>query len=360
VAVTEAMLKLAEMSGKRDSKAFHAILECVMTPEEAEFLLGLPAPYADLAAKYNISEAQVEERIHGLATRGLVTASRKGYRYPRDPGTLHDNILASAPQFIPAEVPKLWMELYEGEEWWKEIAVNLGGIGDKILRVIPAMRSIPPDLKLLPVESAVDIIQAHKDLISVRRCCCRVGAQRCDHPLEVCIQFGKRAEYDLYRGSGRKISADEAIQIELMAEDAGLMPNVTNLNIMEALEYICCCCGCACMCMNPTLRYGNVNDVLATSRFIVRVDNEKITAADAEAARARCYFDAIDVQPVAGSKKPKVAINEEKCVGCGLCVPVCESGAITMELIRPPEFIPASIAGPAAIVHAAPPTEEKR
>ena len=359
MAITEAMLKLSEMSGKRDSKAFHAILECAMTPEEAEFLIALPSPNADLAAKLNTTEKEVEGKIQGLAQRGLVTASRRGPRYPRDPGTLHDNILASDPKYIPQGIEKLWMDLYEGEEWWQEIAINLASIGDRILRVIPAVRSIPPDVKLLPCESVVEIIKAHKDLISVRRCCCRVGAKKCDHPLEVCLQFGRRAEYDLYRGSGRKISADEAIEIGLIAEDAGLMPNVTNVSPLEALEYICYCCGCACMCLNPALRYGNVNEILAPSRFLVRVDNDKLKSYEIEPARARCYFDAIEEKQVPGSDKPQMVIIEEKCVGCGLCVSVVESGALTMEMVRPPEFIPETIAGPAAIVHGPAPEEKK-
>jgi len=345
----EAYTKLAEMSGKANSKAFRKILECAMMPEEAEFLLALPASHAELAANFKMDEKAVEKKIKGLAQRGLVTASRKGYRYPRDPGTLHDNILASLPQCIPQEIPKLWMDLYEGEEWWREIATNLAAIGDRILRVIPAMRSIPPNVKLLPHESIVDIIQAHKDLITVRRCCCRVGAQKCDHPVEVCTQFGKRAEYDLYRGSGRKISADEAISVALKAETAGLVPNVTNLRQIEALEYICYCCGCACMCLNPTLRAGNVNKVLAPSRFLVKVDNEKCNGC--EACLPPCCFEAVKMKKVRGFDGLKAVIDPDKCVGCGLCVPLCGPKAMTMEVVRPPEFIPEKISGPAAIVH---------
>jgi len=359
MAVTEAMLKLAEMSGKRDSKAFHAILECAMTPEEAEFLTALPAPTAELAAKLNMTDNEVEEKLLGLAQRGLVTASRKGPRYPRDPGTLHDNILASDPKRVPQGIEKLWMDLYEGEEWWQEIAVNVASMGNPILRVIPAIRSVPQNVQLLPSESVTEIIKAHKDLISVRRCCCRVGARKCDHPLEVCLQFGRRAEFDLYRSGGRKISADEAIELGLIAEDAGLMPNVTNISAMEALEYICYCCGCACMVLNPTLRYGNTRDVLAPSRFLARVDNDKLKSYEIAAARARCYFDAIEEKQVPGSGKPQMVISEEKCLGCGLCVPVVESGALTMELVKPPEFIPETISGPASIVHSPAPEEKK-
>ncbi|MBN2099023.1 MAG: 4Fe-4S binding protein, partial [Dehalococcoidia bacterium] len=44
-------------------------------------------------------------------------------------------------------------------------------------------------------------------------------------------------------------------------------------------------------------------------------------------------------------------IDKEKCVGCGLCVLRCKPKAIVMELVKPPEFIPATLIGPSSIVH---------
>jgi ferredoxin len=349
----EAYVKLAEKNGKADSKTMVKILECAMTPDEARFLLALPAAYADLAAQFGVDEGAIEGKILGLAQRGLVTASRKGYRYPRDPGTLHDNILASAPQYIPAGIDKLWMEMYEGEEWWREIAQMLGSLGNQILRAIPVLGSTPSDAKLLPHESIEDIIQAHKDLITVRNCCCRFGAKVCDHPVETCTQFGRRAEYDLYRGGGRKISADEAMAVSMKAGKAGLVPTVTNISPMEGLEFICYCCGCACLVLNPTIRADNVHQVLADSRFLVKVDNEKCNGCGE--CVPKCFFDAIEMKKLPGSDTPKAVIDAEKCVGCGVCVLECEPEAMTMDIVRPPEFIPETIAGPASIVHASPP-----
>ena len=198
--------KLAEWSGKGESPAMHRILECAMTDEEARFLLDLPASTADLAAKYGMDEKAVEAKVLNLARRGLVVSSRKGIRYPRNPSTLHDNILSSAEEQIPAEMGKLWMDLYDGEGWGEEIGQGMAAFGITALRTIPGLNSVPSGVQLLPHESIEAIIEANRDLISLRHCCCRRGAKKCSHPTEVCIQFGRRAEYDLYRSSGRKLT----------------------------------------------------------------------------------------------------------------------------------------------------------
>lgn len=351
--VDEAYIKLAERGGHAESKLLHRILEKAMTAEEALFLLELPASNADLAAKFNLDEKAVENKILGLAQRGLVVLSRKGLRYPRDLGTLHDNILASAPEYIPPRIGKLWMDFYESG-WWREIVDALTTLGNAVLRVIPAQESLPQGVKLLPYESAEDIIEAHKDLISVRNCCCRVGVQMCEdttchHPIFTCTQFGRRAEYDLFRGSGRKVSADEAIAIHHSATESGLVPTVTNISVMEGLEFICHCCACACLVLNPIIRAGKVPQALASSRFLGKVDNEICNGC--QECVSWCFFDAIEMKKVPGFDTPKAVINPDKCVGCGICVLKCSPGAMKMELVRPPEYIPETIAGPASIVH---------
>jgi ferredoxin/biotin operon repressor len=354
VTTDEAYLRLAaEKNRKPDSKLLPEILKLAMTPEEARFLLELPAPTADVAAKLNMDEKAVEDKIRNLAQRGLVTRSRKGYRYPGSLGTLHDNILASAPEFIPDGIGQLWMQMYEGG-WWQEIASELGMVGMPALRTILPMKTAPKGVELLPCESIEALIQARKDLITVRNCCCRVGEQsasnsKCTHPVFTCTQFGGRAEYDLYRGSGRKVSADEAMDIALKATDGGLVPTVTNMSPMEALEFICYCCGDACLVLNPTIRAGNVLQVLAPSRFLPRVDNDKCNGCGE--CVPRCFFDAIVMKEVPGSNTPKAVIDMEKCLGCALCMNICGPEAVTMELAKPPEFIPETITGPSAIVH---------
>ncbi|MBW1687887.1 MAG: 4Fe-4S dicluster domain-containing protein [Deltaproteobacteria bacterium] len=342
--------KLAEWSGKGESPGMQKILECAMTDEEARFLLDLPAAPADLAAKYGMDEKGIEEKLLDLARRGLVVTSRKGIRFPRNPSTLHDNILASAEAYVPHEMGKLWMDLYDGEGWAEEIGHGLVSFGVTALRTIPAQGCVPSETRLLPYESIEAIIEANKNLISMRHCCCRRGAKKCEHPTEVCIQFGRRAEYDLYRGSGRKISTTEAIEAALEAAESGLVPTVTNMSSMQALEFICFCCGCCCLVLDPAARVGGTDKILAPSRFEAKVDNNKCDGC--KKCPMRCAFDAIEMQDLPGYAEPRAVIDSVKCVGCGACVPKCPiEGALTLELVRPPEFIPETLTGPSSVLH---------
>ncbi len=342
--------KLAEWSGKGDSPAMHRILECAMKDDEARFLLDLPASTADLAARYSMDEKAVEEKLLNLARRGLVVSSRKGIRYPRNPSTLHDNILSSAEEEIPPEIGRLWMELYDDEGWGEEIGLGMAAFGVTALRTIPALNSVSSGVGLLPHESIEAIIEANSDLISLRHCCCRRGAKKCSHPTEVCIQFGRRAEYDLYRSSGRKLSVSEAIAAAREAAESGLVPTVTNMSVMQALEFICFCCGCCCLVLDPASKAGATKQILAPSRFSARVDNQKCDGC--QKCPMHCAFDAIEMKLLPDFAEPRAVIDSEKCMGCGACVPKCPiEGALTMELVQPPEFIPEKIIGPSSVVH---------
>ena len=67
----EHLQKLAERVGKGDSAAMHKILACAMTDDEAAFILELPATPEELATSSGSSARAVEEKILGLARRGL-------------------------------------------------------------------------------------------------------------------------------------------------------------------------------------------------------------------------------------------------------------------------------------------------
>jgi ferredoxin len=345
--------KLAKSSGKADSEAFRRILECAMSEEEAGFVRALPASYEDVAAKFGMDREEVEGKILNLARRGLLSrspddCSPEKFRFPNIPAILHDNILSSNPQYVPKEMPRLWMDFYRGEGWCREIGEMYQLFEEPLLRVIPAKKSIPRELTLMPCENIAEIIQANRDLITVRNCCCRVGADTCHHPRDVCMQFKGRAEFDLYRGSGRKVSADEAVSVALTAVGSGLVPTVTNISLTDKLEFICFCCGCACMVLHPGLEAGSLPKILSPSRYEAQVDHEACDGC--EHCVIRCQFGAIEMKPVSGHETFKAVIDPAKCYGCGVCELACMPSAIKMVEEKPKEFIPRGVKGE-AILH---------
>lgn len=212
---------------------------------------------------------------------------------------------------------------------------------EPLLRVIPAEKSIPPSLALMPCESMTKIIEANRDLITIRNCCCRVGADNCHHPRDVCMQFKGRAEFDLCRGSGRKVSADEAVSIALTSVGAGLAPTVTNISLTDNLEFICFCCSCACMVLDPGLRTGSLPKILSPSRYEAEIKYEACNGC--KHCVTRCQFGAIDMKPIPGHDTIKAVINPDKCFGCGVCELACMPGAIKMVETRPKDFIPKGV-----------------
>src|SRR3990172_2583237 len=102
--------QVAERFQRGDSPALRKILQAAMSEEEARFLLDLPAPTPDLAAKYGVDQPAVEDKLLGLARRGLVILSPHGLQLPEDLVMLHDGIMSSAPEYVPAGIDKLWME----------------------------------------------------------------------------------------------------------------------------------------------------------------------------------------------------------------------------------------------------------
>ena len=234
------------------------------------------------------------------------------------------------------------MDLYHEEKWCEEMGELYGFFQEPILRVIPAEKSLPVEQSLLPCESITEIIEANRDMITVRNCCCRRGANNCHHPLDVCMQFKSRAEYDLYRGSGRKVNADEAVSIALTSVGAGLVPTVTNVSILDKLEFICFCCGCACLVIDPGLKANSLSKILSPSRYEAKVNY--VACNGCRHCEMRCQFGAIEMKPVPGHDSIKAVLDPDKCLGCGVCELACVPAAIKMEEIRPEGFMPEGVA----------------
>jgi electron transport complex protein RnfB len=189
------------------------------------------------------------------------------------------------------------------------------------MRTIPIMLSIESPLEALPHDQIDELVNAH-DRFAVAPCICRREARMrgkgCDAPEEACLMFGDFADFYVWTGRGRMITRSEVFELLAQADKANLVLNPTNSKFVAA---ICCCCGCCCGILQGLQLEPKPADA-AASNFIVTFDPELCT--DCHVCMDRCQMQVFTV------KDDHVVQNLDRCIGCGLCVSTCASGALTL------------------------------
>lgn len=344
----DAYRKLAEKWDYPDSSRFRKILEAIMTLEEANLLCEMPTPTPteDLVKKVNMSQESLEKKLHELACRGLVITGKKGHMAPASMGQLHDASLSSAEEHIPAGVYDLWRDFHDKE--WEEDLIDILTRRSRTVEGLPSMRVLPawkaieasPNIRpeqLLPYENMREILKGASKL-AVVNCPCRRAQRECDSPLEVCLQLNRSADYSLGRGAAtRELPLEEAITLMDSVGEAGLVHTVANCIFTHRI--ICNCCSCCCPLIGPLIHHGKPpRDGMAPSRFQATADKD--TCNGCQDCVEQCPFGVIEMSKFPSSKKLKAVVDTEQCMGCGVCVLKCSTGALTMELVRPVEYIP--------------------
>jgi NAD-dependent dihydropyrimidine dehydrogenase PreA subunit len=326
--------ELAARLHAHNSGIIPKVLQFLADETDAQILLALPADGAALADKLGLPSEAIEDRLHELYLRGIVFPSKKTspttYRLAREVLHLHDTSVQW--KNAPKEFLNLWQEWVETE--FTEMSRQLDGfLRDKkpLTRIIAANIWLEPASEIMHFDSIKEIVGNAKSL-AVLPCTCRIKAKKCDHLLEACIVLNKSADYNIERGTGRKIDVQEALEIFRKCEEAGLV-HLTGANSQEDPgPLICNCCPCCCMGM-PLIRQGlKLHD---PSRFRAEIDKEACNGCGI--CHDRCHFDAVAWEDGEGSA---CSVLAEKCMGCGLCQSKCPVDAIKMIEARAKDFVP--------------------
>jgi Pyruvate/2-oxoacid:ferredoxin oxidoreductase delta subunit len=233
----------------------------------------------------------------------------------------------------PREFLDLWQEWTE-IEWPPMAEAASRAMPRPGMRVIPVGVSVAADGQVLAFEDVKDIIE-NADNLAVTKCTCRLVAHKCDRTLEACLQVNNAASYAIARGTGRQLTKAEALEIARAAEEEGLIHATFNQRSVN--HVICNCCGCCCQFLPVLIKQGI--RVVAPSRFQAEIDLDSCNGC--ELCVDRCYVGSIEMAPREGSRGDLVAqVDPETCLGCGLCKVVCPTDAITMDEVRPSDFVP--------------------
>ncbi len=204
------------------------LLAKIFTPEEAELasVMRLSREPADEIAARAELDAQT-------ARRTLKTMVRKGQiRFGRKEGKLAFGLMPFVVGIYEEQLPRMDRELAElFEAYFQEAKGAITLQAPSIHRVIPVAEAIPADIEIYPYEQATKMLEEAKSW-GVRDCICRIQqkllGKGCERPVENCLVFAPVE--GIFDGSSttRAISKDEALQIVLEAEDAGLVHSPGN------------------------------------------------------------------------------------------------------------------------------------
>ncbi len=308
------------------------IWKTVCSEDEAKIVNALPAAAHELAARFGTTEDDMLATLGGLFHKGAVFEAVKGgvttYRMPRHIIQFHDATILW--KEAPQELMDLWMKFEETDyPMLLELVTQIKM--PSFMRVIPIGESITPRNQVLAHEDALGMLKGAQ-VIAVTDCACRTLLKRCDHPLEVCIQINRGAEYAIKRGTGRPIDAAEAREILELSRKAGLV-HMTE-NTAGRSNVICNCCNCCCEMLRFATDEKTRRAVLSPSRYQAHLDKEACTACGLCA-------DICPVKALGSENGDTVLLDVDVCIGCGLCATVCPVGAVTLVEVRPPDFIPA-------------------
>ena len=314
-----------------ESKIEIRLLKHLFTEAEAEFFVLLHPLLEspdDVAERLKRDPDEVAELMERMAKKGLLFRQRKDdrVRYAAVPWVVG---------IFEFQVKSMDKDLARDHEEYLEKAFlhNLQSHKTPVLRTIPINRQIVADWPIAPYEDVLQIIE-NLGKIALANCVCRtqtaLAGGDCDKSTENCFMFGSHADYYVENGMGRYITKEEARQIVLKNEEAGLVMQPFN---SQKVGGMCSCCGDCCGMLRSLKKQPNPAEAVQ-SNYYARVDEELCTGC--ETCVDRCQMEAIEV--VDGIS----TITLNRCIGCGLCVTTCPAEAIQLikksedQLYEPP------------------------
>ena len=312
------------------------ILRAIFSPDDAAMALRIkpiPESAAAIARRLKRPVAEVRAALDGMAGRGQIASFRLNGKH----------VYAFVPfvvgiyEFQLEHLTKELADLFE--EYAPTLMRTLGGSGPALARVVPVNTRVEAHAQILPHENLQRMLAKAKSF-RVGRCICRkekeLEGHPCAHTQETCLSFSREeSAWDDVPAWGREITREEATELLAAAEREGLVHCTYNTTYDPF--FVCNCCSCCCGFLRGMKEY-DAPYVLAHASVVSHID-AATCAACGECAAPRCPMDAIAEDGTA------YRVDEVRCIGCGVCLPVCPSGAITLverpagEVNAPPKTV---------------------
>jgi UDP-glucose 4-epimerase len=201
--------------------------------------------------------------------------------------------------------------------------------------VIPINQEVHrPDNVVLPRRVVERLVSEVNDIFILDECVCRVKEGCEKYPRDIgCIGLGS-AVSRMHPSHGRRASKDEAVEHVRKAAKAGLIANVGHVWIdpvafgltrFNKLMFICFCDDCCCLYRTYLRKRGpNLDKALKGLPGIrVAVDPEKCVGCGT--CVDQCFVAAMEL-------REGKAVPGGHCKGCGRCAEICAKGAALIKI----------------------------
>jgi ferredoxin/DNA-binding HxlR family transcriptional regulator len=325
-------------------------LQAKMTEAQAEFLLNFKKPsltLEELTQKTGLSEAELTDMLETLMNNGIISGT-----YSRSSGVRVYSLMPLFPGMIEFSLMK--GECSEKEKQFAQILDKFfqevrEGAQRNYDDLMPRFKDMPPPARVIPVEENVQAGQevvllseeASKlvdlyETIALTHCYCKQQRDLLGDPCkftdkrEICLLFGKPAEFSIERNFARRISKEEAKKVLKEAEDSGLVHKVfhSKLDFSKDLDGICSCCKCCCGIFR--MFYQGIWPFHTMTSYMAKSNYEQCIGCGT--CVEKCQMEAISLT------NDHAEINEERCIGCGVCAHLCPEHAMTIERTGPREI----------------------
>jgi len=329
---------------------FFKILEEFYTSEQAEVGAQFPIgafTAAELSKTYDQDPESLTEMLESMADNGLifVIKGKDGVRkYTLTqfvPGVVEYQLMRGRDTPKDRKVAKMLKDFMEGEmrdlmeEVFKDPEMMKQMMPEAPARIITVEHELPHTTEIYSYEKLSEMIDTDT-CFAAATCYCRHQKYLLDDPCKIkglpqhsCLLLGEAADYAIDRGFGKRITREEAQEIVLLSEKAGLMHNVGNYS--DRAFFVCNCCGCCCEFLGTAKRTKN-NAMLEYSNFVVAADQD--TCSGCGDCIDRCQMEALSLVDEV------ISVNKNVCFGCGNCVSVCPTESLSMvrrASVKPPE-----------------------
>ena len=217
--------------------------------------------------------------------------------------------------------------------------VSTDGEDGRTIRVVRVDKVVEtPEEFILPSQSVEEIIEKFDD-IAVGHCFCRQRRKALGDgcaakaPTLNCFTFGKSARHTTAQGFARKVTKEEALKIMKEAEAAGLVHKAYHpaFNQSRPETSICNCCKDCCDAIRMW-REGAL-PLINSTYYVSEIDTDLCTGCGT--CVDLCPTDAITLNAEDVAER-----DANACLGCGVCARFCPEEAISLKEGLRKVFIP--------------------